>query len=169
MITGKKVVIKGVTKSAAAEIYRIVNKEDFRQLTGTLYPISEYEHEEWIKQAVTNPDQKLFEVVDRQMDRFLGTIGLKNFDQKNRNVEIFISLDSRGGYGADALATLVHFCFSHLNIHKIYAKVFASNTRSIHCFKKAGFQIEGVLKQHHFDNGEYSDVIIMGINRSDSV
>ena len=165
MITGERVVIKGLSRSVSAQIYNIVNKEEFRELTGTLYPVSEFEHEEWLKRAATNPDQKLFGVFDRKADSFLGTIGLKNFDQKNRNAELFVSLDSPGGYGADAVQTLVRYSFSHLNMHKIYLKVFATNTRAIHCYEKAGFQTEGILRQHHFDNGQYTDVLIMGIHR----
>ncbi len=165
MITGEHVAINGLTKSVSAEILRIVNKEEFRELTGTLYPVSEFEHEEWIKRVATNSEQKLFTVSDKRTNKFLGTIGLKNFDQKNRNAELFISLDSPGGYGADAVASLVQFSFSHLNMHKIYLKVFATNLRAIRCYEKAGFQTEGVLKQHHFENGQYIDVIIMGIHR----
>lgn len=165
MITGEHVAINGLTKAVSAEILRLVNKEEFRELTGTMYPVSEFEHEEWIKRVATNSEQKLFAVSDKKTNKFLGTIGLKNFDQKNRNAELFISLDSPGGYGADAVASLVRFSFSHLNMHKIYLKVFSTNLRAIRCYEKAGFQTEGVLKQHHFENGQYIDVIIMGIHR----
>ena len=165
MITGARVVITGLSRAVSSEIFRIVNQETFRELTGTMYPVSEFEHEEWIKRVATSPDIKLFAVFDKETDQFLGTIGLKNFDQKNRNAELFISLDSTGGYGADAGETLVRFSFAHLNLHKIYLKVFATNQRAIRCYEKAGFQSEGVLKQHHFENGEYIDVIVMGRHR----
>ena len=40
MISGEKVVLKGITKSDSSKIYEWVNKEELRPLTGTLYPIS---------------------------------------------------------------------------------------------------------------------------------
>ncbi|MBP3626854.1 MAG: GNAT family N-acetyltransferase [Clostridia bacterium] len=163
MITGKKVIIKGISKELAGEIYNIVNKEDFRSLTGTLYPVSEYEHEEWIKRVTCNSEQKLFMVLCKETNCFLGTIGLKNFDHKNRNAELFISLDSPGGYGADAVETLVEYCFKHLNLHKIYLKVFDYNKKAISCYEKAGFIREGILADQHFNDGHYTDVIIMGV------
>lgn len=163
MITGEKVIIKGISKASAAEIYRLVNREDFRALTGTLYPVSEYEHEEWIKRVLCNSEQKLFMVTDKENNQFLGTIGLKNFDQKNRNAELFISLDSPGGYGADTVKTLVNYCFEHLNLHKIYLKVFDYNKKAICCYEKAGFVREGILTEQHFNGGRYSDIIVMGI------
>ena len=52
----------------------------------------------------------------------------KNIDQINRNAELYISLgENIPGGGTDAVNALVHFCFMHLNLHKIYLYVFESN------------------------------------------
>ena len=163
MITGNRVIIKGVTKDSSKEIYKWVNIEELRSLTGTLYPISEYEHDEWIKNATTSSDRKLFLVEDKLTSENIGTIGLKNFDNINRNAELFISLSKYGGFGSDAVATLVNYCFEHLNLHKVYLNVFESNKRAIKCYLKAGFIQEGVLKEHHFNKGNYEDVIVMAV------
>lgn len=61
-----------------------------RELTGTLYPISEYEHEKQIQNVTMNKNQKLFAVY--HTNKCIGTIGLKNIDQINRNAELYISL-----------------------------------------------------------------------------
>lgn len=61
-----------------------------RDLTGTLYPVSEYEHEKWIESVMVNSGNKLFAICFR--DKCIGTIGLKNFDYVNRNAELFISI-----------------------------------------------------------------------------
>ena len=42
MISGKYVEIRGIVKEDAPLIYEWVNREDLRDLTGTLYPVSEY-------------------------------------------------------------------------------------------------------------------------------
>ena len=172
MITGEKTLLRGITKDDASVIYKWVNCEELRSLTGTLYPVSEYEHDEWIKRAVTASDKKLFMICDRETSTPIGTIGLKNFDSINKRAELFISIgnseflstpSSKGGYGTDAVKTLVNYCFNHLNIHKISLNVFASNKRAIRCYETAGFVQEGLLKQHHFSNGAYEDVYVMAI------
>ena len=163
MISGEKVIIRGLTKNDAKDIYNWVNQEDLRTLTGTLYPISEYEHQEWMQNVTTSQNKKLFLVADKQTGESLGTIGLKNFDYINRNVELFISLAVSGGYGTDAVHTLVEYCFNHLNMHKVYLYVFESNTRAQRCYEKAGFKKEGILVDHHFSNGKYENVFVMGI------
>lgn len=64
--------------------------------------------------------------------------------------------------GADAVNTLVRFCFMHLNLHKVYLYVFESNQKAIRCYEKAGFLVEGILKEQHFSQGKYENVLVMG-------
>lgn len=170
MITGDKTIIKGLTKDSSLLIYNWVNQEDLRLFTGTVYPISEYEHENWIQHIASSTDKKLFLICDKESGVAIGTIGLKNFDSLSRHAELFISIGStdfvsnknkKSGYGSDAVITLTNYCFNHLNLHKVSVSVFASNIRAIRCYEKAGFTTEGVLREHHFSNGKYEDVIIM--------
>ncbi len=163
MIRGEKVVIRGIQKEDASQIYKWVNEEQLRDFTGTLYPVSEFEHEKWIANVTTSQNTKLFAIcVD---NKCIGTIGLKNFDTTSRNVELYISIGENNlqnnGYGSDAVSTLTRFCFEHLNIHKVYLKVFASNKRAVRCYEKAGFIEEGMLKEHHFSKGKYEDILIL--------
>lgn len=162
MISGQKVIIKAIDKSDSQDILKWVNQEELRRLTGTLYPVSEFEHEEWIKKTLSSSDKKLFLVLEKNSARKLGTIGLKNFNHTARNAELFISLKVSGGYGTDAIETLVDYCFKRLNLHKIYLYVFESNTRAIRCYQKAGFVQEGCLYEHHFDDYGYENVVVMG-------
>ncbi len=171
MISGEKTIIRGITKESSKDIYKWVNQEKLRLYTGTLYPVSEYEHDEWIKKQVSSNDRKLFLICDKETQHNIGTIGLKNFDYINKNVELFISIGEEKyisggkykGYGTDAVGIFVKYCFEHLNMHKIYLHVFESNERAIHCYEKVGFRKEGTLVEHHFQNGKYENVIIMGI------
>lgn len=170
MISGEKTIIKGITKESVMDIYRWVNQEELRSYTGTLYPVSEYEHEDWIKKQVTSLDRKLFLICDKKTNCNIGTIGLKNFDYVNSNAELFVSIGEdtyiEGGYGTDAVRVFVKYCFEHLNLHKIYLQVFESNGRAIRCYEKVGFRKEGILVDHHFQKGKYENIIFMGITFS---
>ena len=42
-----------------------------------------------------------------------------------------------------------------------------SNERAIKCYSKVGFVQEGVLKEHHFNKGEYEDVIVMAVTKDE--
>ena len=90
MISGKKVQLRGITHEDVPLIYQWVNREDLRDFTGTLYPVSEYEHEQWIKNITTDSKQKLFAIY--RDNNCIGTIGIKNIDYFSSNAELFISI-----------------------------------------------------------------------------
>ncbi len=169
MIYGEKTILCGITKQSSAKILSWANKPELRKLNGTIYPISEYEHDQWLNNKMTNPNEKLFLVCDKQTMEEIGTIGFKNTNWISRNAELYISLGNEKyteacgkGYGTDAVNTLCNFCFDSLGLHKIYLYVFESNARAIRCYEKAGFSVEGRLKEHHFFNGSFEDVLVMG-------
>lgn len=93
MISGKIVELRGISKQDAPLIYKWVNKEEMRDLTGTLFPVSEYEHEKWIQGVTLSENRKLFAVY--YANKCVGTIGIKNIDQTNRNAELYISLGEK--------------------------------------------------------------------------
>lgn len=119
MISGKLVQLRGITKQDTPLIYKWVNEERLMDLTGTLYPVSEYEHEKWIENVTSRSDMKIFAIYGN--DKCIGTIGLKNIDHINSNAELFISIGEQNipGGGTDAVTTLTNFCFSHLNLGSI--------------------------------------------------
>ena len=90
MISGKKVQLRGITHEDTSLIYQWVNREDLRDLTGTLYPVSEYEHI----------------YVDNSC---IGTIGIKNIDYFNSNAELFISIGEEApDYAGGGQMQLIH-------------------------------------------------------------
>lgn len=167
MISGQKTYLKGLTKESASKIYAWVNQEELRAYTGTIYPVSEYEHEHWMAAQNSSSDRRLFLICDKATDEEIGTIGFKNLDSINRSAEIFVSIGRPdrigGGYGTDAVNTLVDFMFNHLNIHRVYVIVFESNVRAIRSYEKSGFLIEGTLREAHFANGKYENTVVMGL------
>ena len=60
MIHGKKVVLKALTKESAKLILKWVNQEELRSLTGSIYPVSEYEHDSGWKPLQDRKIKKFF-------------------------------------------------------------------------------------------------------------
>jgi diamine N-acetyltransferase len=54
-----------------------------------------------------------------------------------------------------------------LNLNRIFLRVYENNPRAIRAYEKTGFVHEGRLRQGHFHNGEYLDVLLMGVLRAE--
>lgn len=98
----------------------------------------------------------------------VGGASLFGFDMFARHAEAGISLVSsaRGsGVGTSAIAQLVEFGFVRRNLRRIHLQAIATNAGAIRAYTKAGFVVEGRLRQHAWVRGAYEDVVLMGILR----
>ncbi|PJF44100.1 MAG: N-acetyltransferase, partial [Phototrophicales bacterium] len=97
--------------------------------------------------------------------------GLHGPDLRNRSSEVGISIGQPSywdqGYGTDAMRVLLRYGFYEINLHRIELKVYSFNERAIRSYEKLGFQKEVVARQAIFRDGQYHDVIIMGLLRSE--
>ncbi|WP_286923129.1 MULTISPECIES: GNAT family N-acetyltransferase [Lysinibacillus] len=97
----------------------------------------------------------------------IGIVSLINIDYKNRNAECIIDIGEKKywgkGFGSESLRLLLHYAFYEMNLHRVYLKVFSFNDRAIHLYNKIGFQQEGNSRQSLFRDGEWHDIIHMGI------
>lgn len=96
----------------------------------------------------------------------LGDCSLHSIDKHNRFCEVGISLGKRHwaqGYGQEALGLLVGFAFDHHNMHRVGLQALADDERAVGCYRKVGFVEEGRLRKRDWVDGEYHDVLVMGI------
>jgi RimJ/RimL family protein N-acetyltransferase len=84
--------------------------------------------------------------VDSQTEEHTGHIELIRIDRKKRKASIaYVLVDpaKRGlGYGSAMLQTILDQCFHRMKMLKVDLFVFESNLVAIHCYQKAGFEIE---------------------------
>lgn len=71
------------------------------------------------------------------------------------------------GYATEAAVSLVRYGFEELNLNRIYAQYFLRNPASGKVLQKIGMQQEGILRQHIYKFGEFEDVHIYAILRTE--
>lgn len=99
-------------------------------------------------------------------DEVVGDCSLHDIDTHNRTCDVGISIGRphwSKGYGQEALRLLVDFAFRHHNMHRVALEALADDPRAVGCYRKVGFVEEGRLRQRDWRDGEYHDVLIMGI------
>jgi RimJ/RimL family protein N-acetyltransferase len=65
--------------------------------------------------------------------------------------------------GTEATELMVGHAFERLGLHRVGLTVFSYNMRAISAYEKAGFSIEGKLRDAIQREGNYFDEVQMGI------
>ncbi|MGV2939915.1 GNAT family N-acetyltransferase [Mesobacillus sp. LC4] len=104
-------------------------------------------------------------------DRLIGFIVIHSIEWNNRAGMLAMGIgnaNDRGkGYGSEALQLILRYAFHELNLNRVGLDVIEYNERGIRAYQKAGFQIEGRVRQAVHRDGKIHDRINMGILRSE--
>lgn len=120
--------------------------------------------------AWKEPNDWPFAIVADGYQEPIGVVGLYGADWLSRKAEFRILIGEPycgNGWGTIATRLAVRFGFARLNLHRIWLGVTAKNERAVKAYKRAGFQIEGVLYEDLYRDGVYHDSVRMGILSQD--
>lgn len=116
----------------------------------------------WIIEAIAD---------DTGVHQSIGLLSLSEIDRTNRRCAWAYYLGEPGARGIGLAKSLelsiCAYVFDELGMNKLWCEVLASNDRVVALHEKFGSRTEGVLRQHICKNGEYLDVVRMGLLRSD--
>lgn len=140
-------------------------------LGGFSFGYSRRDIEEWIEFHRTRKDEIVWVIADAESDACVGHVGLYRIDQRVRSAEFAILIGDRDvwrrGLGRAATAHAIRYAFRELNLNRVHLSVLASNEPAAALYRSLGFRDEGVLRQGHYRNGEYIDVLVMGLLRAE--
>lgn len=113
------------------------------------------------------PDEKHFIIAAKDTGEYIGQIDLFKINWTNRVAEVGIVIgkkDSLGkGIGTEAMKLLQTFAFERMNLNRLELVVHDYNPRAYQCYIKSGFIEEGRWRKKQYFNGEYHDLILMGV------
>jgi RimJ/RimL family protein N-acetyltransferase len=177
MILGQRIRLRPVEKDDLPRYVKWFSDPDVRVHLDSYMPISQVQEEKWFERNLQEKEQQAWAIDAQPADMavgpwvHIGGCGFHKIDWRNSHAELGIAIGARDywnrGYGTDAVATLAGWGFNTLNLHRVWLRVFADNTRAIRCYEKVGFQHEGRLRQDNYSNGAYRDTLLMGLLRGD--
>jgi len=101
----------------------------------------------------------------------IGNIYLRPINLISRNASLGIFIGEkvhRGqGYGGQALREVLKHAFGDLELERVFLTVLTDNLNAIRLYEKRGFKTEGRMRRHVLKNGEFKDVLVMGILRAE--
>jgi len=120
----------------------------------------------WLKTMQSSLNDYIF-AIEKENGKHIGNIGLHRINWRDKNCMLGIIIgdieDWNKGYGTDAIKTILKYAVEKLRLHKINLHVYEYNPRAIRTYEKCGFKKEGLLREGHYYNEKYWDVIVMGI------
>lgn len=173
MIIGEKVRLRRVDPTRDLDDrYRWMTDPEVLRWLGTRgVPLSRAEVSAYLEKAARAVDEVVEFGVETLDGRHIGGTTLRRFERWSRQAEFAIAIgeaDFRGkGYGSEVTALMVDFAFGRLNLNRVWLTVNVQNGAGIKAYQKAGFQIEGTLRENVYAGGRYWDSHIMGALRRD--
>ena len=180
MIFGERIRFRAVERGDLPTFVRWLNDPNVQQGIMIYHPFSQAQEENWFEGMIKRPvEQQVMgiEVKSRPDEngaenwKLIGTIGFAELSWRNRSAEFGIMIGEKSywgqGYGTEAVRLLSQYGFNTLNLNRIFLRVYEDNLRAIRAYEKAGFTLEGRMRQAEFRHGKYLDVLIMSLLRGD--
>jgi aminoglycoside 6'-N-acetyltransferase len=146
VIQGRRVQLRRAAPEDVPELRRIADTPEVRRWwpdTGDL------------DSKLDGPDEPRFTILSD--DRVVGMIQCyENSDPEFRHAGMDIFLDPAvhgRGLGTEAIALLARWLVTEGGHHRLVIDPAADNVVAIRCYRKAGFQPVGVMRQYWFDAG----------------
>lgn len=167
-IHGEQFILRAIEYKDLEMLKDMVNNPNIEKfICGFSLPISTKQQEEWIQSLSKNRnDIKL--TIELDNGESIGMCSLNQIDWKNRYAGIGIKLIESEevrdkGIGTKVLKSLIKYAFEELQLNRLEARIIEYNLASKRIFEKCGFKIEGMERNKIYKNGEYHNVIIVGL------
>ncbi len=174
MICGTHVRLRGVERSDVPYFQAWLNDPEVTAGLATYLPLSLLDEEQWLdKLSSLDPHERplAIELNEGQTWRLIGNSGFANIEWTNRCAEVGLFIGDKSvwnkGYGTEVMQLLLKHGFETLNLHRIYLRVYSTNTRARRSYEKVGFVMEGTMREAAYRQGKYADVYIMSVLRSE--
>ena len=120
-----------------------------------------YEH------AATSPNDLVLAICMKENNRHVGNISLQRISWFYRRAELGIIVGDRSvqgrGVATEALKLILAHGFNRLNLHKVYLRVEEGNGSARRAFEKAGFTVEGILRDEIYHHRKWEASVYMGV------
>src|SRR5947208_10036123 len=103
--------------------------------------------------------------------KVIGRCGLSGFNLTDRTCSLGIVIGDKEywgrGYGRESIGLLLEYAFRYRNMRKVWLSTGSHNERALRCYRACGFVEEGRPRQQQWCDGQYIDVVYMGVLREE--
>lgn len=166
-IKGERIDLRTVEKEDIPFLKRNINDPKVRKDLGQYKPYNRKKEEEFVENVASEKDDQIHLLITHSEDEErIGMISLFKINKNSGNAEIGLWITpehQEEGYGTEATELIVQYGFDELRMHRLYARVFDDNPKSINIWERLNFKKEGEMREASFKDGIYINVLIYGI------
>lgn len=162
MLSTENCCVRPMLEADLEQVLAWRNHADIRRYMYTKHEITLTEHTNWFKKASNNSNHHLlvFEI-NSVASGFVNINKLTHGDIAEWG--FYVAPDSEKGTGKRLGITALNYAFQTLELHKICGQALAYNTPSVRFHTNLGFLQEGILRDQHFDDQRYYNVVHFGL------
>lgn len=162
---GDAVELRTIEPEDAEFLAGLINDPRVRTTIGRDRPIPVHQERDWIDGLDEhNPEGVNLLICDD--GEAVGITGIENVNTRWGTGEVGYMLEPAAwnqGFATDAVRTLAGYAFGELRLERLAADVYATNEASARVLEKAGFEHEGVQREHAVVEGERVDLHRYGL------
>jgi len=165
-LKGKNIQLRALEPEDLQFLFDTENNESFWEVSHTQTPFSKF----LLKQYLENAHLDIFQakqlrliIQENLSEKPVGIIDVFDFNPQHKRAGIGILIHKeyqKKGIASEALELLITYCFTHLNLHQLYANITSDNEDSISLFSKNQFNQIGVKKEWIFSNNTFKDEVL---------
>ena len=165
-LKGTHINLRALEPEDLSFLFQIENNESFWEISHTQTPFSKFILKQYLENAhldIYEAKQLRLIIEDKTNQQPLGMIDLFDFNPQHKRAGIGILIHpdfQQNGFASEALSLLITYCFTHLQLHQLYANITDDNKNSIHLFTKHQFKEIGVKKDWIVSNNTYKNEIL---------
>lgn len=171
-ISGSNVYLSIIDEKELKTIFEWKNDYDLLKLINA-HPSNNnmYELYDWFDRNQSDKNQFMWGIHEMSSGHIIGIVRLMFIDWISSVAEFGMYIGEKSyrgkGLGKEVLNLTLDFAFNKINMHRIYLKVDNTNNTAVNLYISCGFKKEGLLRDHFWREGEYTDILIMGILKND--
>ena len=171
MLKGKNLTLRTLEKNDLERARAWVNDQQIARLMLRSRHVSVMDQRQWFEDLKKDKSKIIFAIKTVKEKKHIGNMGLYEIDESHKKAKLWILLGDKAfwgkGLGKEAVSLLLEYAFLHLNLKKVWLEVDKENIRAVHCYEKAGFIKEGLLRSDVFIAEKRRDVLRMAVLASE--
>lgn len=126
---------------------------------------------DWLTHTLQDPHSLTLGIYLDETHDLIGYAGIANISRRNQAGEYFILLGEKRywgqGIGTAVTQQVVTRGFQDVGLNRIMLTVSVPNEGGVKAYQKAGFQLEGRLRQACYRHGAFHDKLVMSVLRTE--